>query len=798
MSDEAWDYTLPSTTSDYTVNSDGEVESEETTSTTDTSGTYITVEDFYAKMYDLLANYPSPIRIGQNNQVIRFDITQGMWVGHSEFSSAPFRVSMAGAITATSATITGALTTGASSVIDGQYLSTASVASAAVNLAMRGWTTTTAFSITDADTVAWGAGTFTASDGTSYSIGAGNTGNMAARTYIYLDIAVSTTAYQSTTTATTAVGNGKVMVATALNGSVEPTYEVYGGVGGTNIDASSIVASSITANEIAASTITAGKLTVSTLSSITADLGNITAGTIVLPSGGLIRSGQTAYNSGTGFYIGNDSGTPKFSIGDGSTNYVTWNGTTLSVTGSLSAQTVLVAGQAIDAGNNVSLNSSDNKVYRTRVTALGSESSTTISNGGTVTAEAHHKFLSISSTVKVFAKIDDTADGCSIDRIVIDPTTSGVTSASATTITSAITSPAISIDMIKISDTVAVIAYASATQVFVKVLSGLDTTVTQGTEVELTASGAGGGVSIASVSATEMVVFYYVSGTEVRGRKVTLSGTTLTGSTASTVYSTATTQIVLSAVQFSTAATYCVLFSESTTNSRAIAATYSGGSLTPGTAISLGAFDVVAVSSDFIDTTNIIVSYKRNSNNELYAQVITTAGTVLTAGTALNVATSSSLGDITLGKLGKYTYVASYKGTSSTSVYNVNLLEVVGTTVSSLNTATTSISPTSRISGSCYHSPAYVLLGCYDNAGPRMSFTTFALTNNYLTWVGVAVASAAAAANCTFISHGISDDASGLTAGNLYYTDIDGGYTTLTNGTRVGFSTSTTNVIVRT
>jgi hypothetical protein len=101
-----------------------------------------------------------------------------------------------------------------------------------LNVASMGWTQTCAFSVTDLDTIAWGIGVFTTSGGTSYSISAGNTGNMSARTYIYLDTAVSTTVYQTTTTATTAVGAGKVLIGTAINGTVEPTFEIFGGVGG--------------------------------------------------------------------------------------------------------------------------------------------------------------------------------------------------------------------------------------------------------------------------------------------------------------------------------------------------------------------------------------------------------------------------------------------------------------------------------------------------------------------------------------------------------------------------------------
>lgn len=257
------------------------------------------------------------------------------WAGatFANRATAPFRVEADGSVVTTDITITGLQ---AGSSVDGQYLLANSVGSAAANLALRSWTQTSAFSVTDADTVAWGAGTFTLSDGTAYSIGAGNTGNMSARTYIYLDIAVSTTAYQVTTTAANAVGNGKKLIASAINGTDEAEFIVFGGLGGLNINASSIVASSITANEIAANTITAAKMNVSQLSAIAADLGAITAGSMVISATGFIRSGQTAYNTGTGYYIEANSGTPRISIGDGTTgNSMLWDGTNLYVNGSI-------------------------------------------------------------------------------------------------------------------------------------------------------------------------------------------------------------------------------------------------------------------------------------------------------------------------------------------------------------------------------------------------------------------------------------------------------------------------------
>jgi hypothetical protein len=149
------------------------------------------------------------------------------------------------------------------------------VVSSDTNIASQGWTQTCVFSSTDADTVSWGAGTFTTAAGTSYSISAGNTGNMTAITYIYLDIAVSTTAYQITTTATNAVGDGKVLIAVAQKSTTEATFQVFGGSGGVAITGGDIENHSITNTQIAAATITSNEIAANTIVA-----GNIAAGTI--------------------------------------------------------------------------------------------------------------------------------------------------------------------------------------------------------------------------------------------------------------------------------------------------------------------------------------------------------------------------------------------------------------------------------------------------------------------------------------------------------------------------------------
>lgn len=205
-------------------------------------------------------------------------------------------------------------------------------------LSIVGWGHNIVFSSTDYNTVAWTTGTITLANGyTTYSIASGNTGNISAITYIYLDTDTSTTVLQTTTTAGTSVGTNKILIAVAENvadATKYATFQVFGGngIGGTLFTADNIATDSLTANEIAANTITAaeiaaatitttqiaantitaGNMNVSTLSAITANLGTITAGSITGLTGDI-----GGWNITSGYLYNLQSGTPTASPNDG-------------------------------------------------------------------------------------------------------------------------------------------------------------------------------------------------------------------------------------------------------------------------------------------------------------------------------------------------------------------------------------------------------------------------------------------------------------------------------------------------
>ena len=102
-----------------------------------------------------------------------------------------------------------------------------------------------------------------------------------------------------------------------------------------------------------------------------------TFGTLEVATGGYIRSGMTTPTAGTGFWLGIESGTPKFSVGSSTGAYIHWNGTQLMINNGT------VSGQLAQPSMTVSLNPSyfsgtptadtDVEYFTTTATASGGQ-----------------------------------------------------------------------------------------------------------------------------------------------------------------------------------------------------------------------------------------------------------------------------------------------------------------------------------------------------------------------------------------------------------------------------------------
>jgi len=292
---------------------------------------------------------------------VSLSTANGIHLGNNTFSSAPFRVNRAGALTATSATITGALTLtnvdGSTVVYSGNNLQvgtvqTANIANDAINNAK------IAINAIQGDVIAAGA-IVTAKLGvdavTSAKIAdnavltaainddaitnaliatdAVNGDSIAANSVTASSIVAGTiTASEiaaSTITASKIAAN--TITATQIAADAITANEIAANavtadaIAANSVTASEIAANTITASQIAANAVTANEINVANLAAITADLGAVTAGSLSnstnSPTAGSAPTGAqsgTAINLASGsFTFGNASSFLYFNTSDG-------------------------------------------------------------------------------------------------------------------------------------------------------------------------------------------------------------------------------------------------------------------------------------------------------------------------------------------------------------------------------------------------------------------------------------------------------------------------------------------------
>ena len=182
------------------------------------------------------------------------------------------------------------------------------------------------FSATNYEDITWGSGTLRFADGRTYSISAGGV-KLTSDHIIYLDLAVSETVLQTSTDFADGMGNGKIPLAYATKSGVgTKNADIFPiGFGGKmQLDGSvHITDRSIIADQIAANVITANEI----------DVNDLFAQEITIANTGHIKGGQTAFDTGIGFFLGYSTDAYKFSIGDASGGKMTFDGTDFSVSG---------------------------------------------------------------------------------------------------------------------------------------------------------------------------------------------------------------------------------------------------------------------------------------------------------------------------------------------------------------------------------------------------------------------------------------------------------------------------------
>ena len=150
------------------------------------------------------------------------------------------------------------------------------------------------------------------------------------------------TVYEPQPTVTSDGSSQSVIRSVPLVEALQPYRTTNTGYAPASVKSNSIGTDTIKASNVFPSTLTGAEVASLNISgkTVTFDTGTIAGWTIsstelVGPLGSSIRSVQTAFDTGVGFFLGNSVGTPKFSIGDSTGDKMTWDGSYLRVTGNL-------------------------------------------------------------------------------------------------------------------------------------------------------------------------------------------------------------------------------------------------------------------------------------------------------------------------------------------------------------------------------------------------------------------------------------------------------------------------------
>lgn len=177
---------------------------------------------------------------------------------------------------------------------------------------------------------------------------------------------------------------------TTINGGCITTNSITAAqIAANTITAAKIAASTITANEIAANTITAAKIAASTITANEIAANTITGNKLSLTT--TIGINSTTFGA-NGIQLDYNSGSPRFYAGNGSSSFLQYNGTNVSMTGFITATGGSFTGAVYCGSNAVRFSTDGQRLVLPNLTAP-----TLIST-----------IPSNSSAVRWFAGVDDT------------------------------------------------------------------------------------------------------------------------------------------------------------------------------------------------------------------------------------------------------------------------------------------------------------------------------------------------------------------------------------------------------
>lgn len=304
-----------------------------------------------------------------------------------------------------------------------------------------------------------------------------------------------------------------------------------------------------------------------------------------------------------------------------------------------------------------------------------------------------------------------------------------------------------------------------------------------------------------------LCAYYDTADSDLKVVELSISGSSLTVGSITTI-KTGTYDKVFGLKRLGTSNYFIAIYGNTSSHDRyAICFEYNGSTFSVGAEVTIitSASEMLPELEWLTSTKAIVVWSNTDSTNDIKALALTRSGTTLTVGTAASLSSVDSSvprWSINVTRQGKDSFTVFYPYTTSGSDTSMRLLHAkcVSTTPSLIAVDTTSYTNflgngSTRFRGLVKINPEFFAIA-YQNSSDDYGVAARNHVNTVEQAIGICSATTSANNVGPAILQGYSDDNSGLTAGTIYYADMDGGLITKEQGgvKRVGVALASTEL----
>ena len=434
------------------------------------------------------------------------------------------------------------------------------------------------------------------------------------------------------------------------------------------------------------------------------------------------------------------------------------------------------AGHAL-ADNEVVAIESDGKMYRSRPTGLPTTNAGTASNLTSTRVADSGKMLwfdqaSEFKKVLLHNEAETAPDSMKLYNVVVDDNFDAVSSSNNASITTGTSINTFDAALFNTNQVAVVIDDNS--NVKIGIFASVDGTPSAGSLVSLEASSNGAGVSDTSV-ATTLVAFSSGGGSDLRSHKVTVSGTTPTEGTVTAMVAEAN-AVPNAAYRFAGTDFIAVAYVNTSTGKLKVVI----GEYNPTTGLWTSVGTPIELESSGADTFSQVIFQPISSSKiaiawrkvDVKCAVISRTGTTAVLSNVLTAVSTTMNDGGGFKRLSTYSYLIS-AGTNAGGIMRIVALDRDQAEFSLVGSAYTNDSAGDRGISGCLLHPERILVA-YQTGATTSSLRTQELATNLDAVIGIVEAAVATDGTEKVVLNGYMSGLSSLTAGQAYYTGIDG------------------------